>query len=478
MNSILLGFSFFMILFMSIGLSASRFQQSTVSDYLLGSKTIGPFLNALSAASTNCSGFMFIGLIGLSYSQGIYAFWFAIGIILGSFCIWYGILPTLKKQFDTQQSLTYIDVILPLPTNNNASSKPTPRWDRILAGLITLLFLSVYAAAQLKAGSKATAHLFNWDISYGIIISALIILVYCFSGGYRATVWSDAAQSFVMMGAMGLLLGVSLYQLGGFSSLITELENQSPRLTQLFPTDQSIWTTFVFGLGWVLIGIGSVAQPHIMIRPLSIPSIQDLPSTRRVFYTYYILFTLMSISVGICARALLPMDLTAFDPEVALPSLADEHLPAILVGVILAGIFASSISTADSQILTCSTVLGKDLKVNRSNNVTIQKIITILVIVFISIIALQAMDSVFNLVILSWSLLAAVFVPIVLFAVTTIRLSSFYRLLWMLISLTLFLIGKYQWIHVPIHPLILAWLPSVGMVLYKKKFSRKAITEP
>ena len=87
MNHILLGFGFFMILFMGIGLNAARFQQSTVSDFLLGNKTIGPVLNALSAASTNCSGFMFIGLIGLSYSQGVYAFWFAIGIILGSFGI-------------------------------------------------------------------------------------------------------------------------------------------------------------------------------------------------------------------------------------------------------------------------------------------------------------------------------------------------------------------------------------------------------
>ena len=90
-----LTFSLFMISFLVIGLSAAKARQTSVEDFLIGGRTIKPWLNALSAASTNCSGFMFIGLIGLSYQQGIYAFWFVIGIILGSLWVWYGLVSSL-----------------------------------------------------------------------------------------------------------------------------------------------------------------------------------------------------------------------------------------------------------------------------------------------------------------------------------------------------------------------------------------------
>ena len=171
--------------------------------------------------------------------------------------------------------------------------------------------------------------------------------------------------------------------------------------------------------------------------------------------------------MGICARALMPMDLANFDPEVALPSLSQQHLPELLVGVILAGIFASSISTADSQILTCSTVIGKDLGLNQTNKIGIQKGITVLVICLIAFVAIQAMDSVFNLVILSWSLLAAVFVPLVLLNIQNINLTPNLRVLMISLSLGLFLIGTYFGAGLPVHPLLIAWAPSLVFVLLK-----------
>ena len=84
MSSAALTFAFFMLSFLVIGLSAAKSQKKTVSDYLIGGREIRPWLNALSAASTNCSGFMFIGLIGVSYTQGMFTYWFVIGVMLGS----------------------------------------------------------------------------------------------------------------------------------------------------------------------------------------------------------------------------------------------------------------------------------------------------------------------------------------------------------------------------------------------------------
>src|SRR5690606_10269829 len=88
---------------------------------------------------------------------------------------------------------------------------------RRLGGLITILFLGVYAAAQLNAGSKALHALLGWDYESGAIIGAIIVLLYCFAGGIRASIWTDAAQSFVMIGAMALMFFISIAEIGGIS---------------------------------------------------------------------------------------------------------------------------------------------------------------------------------------------------------------------------------------------------------------------
>ena len=401
MSSAGLTFAFFMLSFLVIGLSAAKSQKKTVSDYLIGGREIRPWLNALSAASTNCSGFMFIGLIGVSYTQGMFTYWFVIGVMLGSLLIWYQWIPSLRARAGELKANTYLDVILPREPVERNSKLALDRW---FVGVITLLFLSIYAAAQFKAGTKAMQSIFDWPPELGIWMSASLIPNYCLSGRFGATVWSDAAQSAVMLIAMGLLACTSLYHLGGLQALLNNLQTQDPELATLFPSTKGILASLGAGLAWAMIGIGSLGQPHIMIRPIALPSTSDVPATRRVFFTYYLAFMVLSVLVGVCTRALLPPSLGAFDHELALPRLAADQLPSALIGVILAGIFASSISTADSQVLSCSAILGGDLRSSPQQSVRGQKkIATFIVIVIVALIATWAPTNVFTLVILAWS---------------------------------------------------------------------------
>lgn len=467
-----LTFSLFMLSFLVIGLSAARVREASVSDYLLGGRTIKPWLNALSAASTNCSGFMFIGLIGLSYKLGFYAFWFVFGIILGSLIVWYGIVPRLRHLAGDLHALTYLDVILPKKLNNDRStqhikenSKITIGIDRWVAGLITLVFLSVYAAAQLKAGTKAMHSMFDWPPTLGIWMSAGLILIYCLSGGYRATVWSDAAQSLVMFVAMLLLAITSLNELGGLSGLFERLDAQSPSLTQLFNDQKGIWASLGSGVAWTLVGMGSLGQPHVMIRPIALPSVDDVPATRRVFFSYYILFVILSVFVGICARALIPMTEVTFDPELALPTLASAQLPAALLGLILAGVFASAVSTADSQVLSCSAVIASDLRSTTQRNYFAQKLATIIVLVAVALIATWAPANVFTLVILAWSALAAPFVPLAVAACYRIPLTIHTRLAILILGLLIFGLCRTFGTFGQLHELFICWLCAFILIL-------------
>ena len=472
MNIAALTFSLFMISFLVIGLSAARARQDSVEDFLIGGRTIKPWLNALSAASTNCSGFMFIGLIGLSYRQGIYAFWFVIGIILGSLWVWYGLVSSLRSRAGQLNANTYLDVVLPRlslsqvgrPTSQSpqytASSVSSVGWDRWLAGIVILFFLAIYAAAQLKAGTKAMHSVFGWPAEIGIWMSATLILLYCLSGGFRATVWSDAAQSAVMLIAMTLLAWISLSALGGIQGMLSALASQSTdtlQLNRLFPDSEPLWMSLLTGLGWTLVGVGCLGQPHVMIRPIALPHVDDVPKTRRIFFIYYVIFVILSVLVGVCARALIPMSTGEFDPELALPELASQQLPAALIGVVLAGVFASAVSTADSQVLSCSAILGQDLRSGSRQSYRGQRLATVIVLVVIALIATWAPANVFTLVILSWSALAAPFVPLAVASCLGFTYTPIHRLMVMMICLCVFGLCRVFEAPLGMHELLCTW---------------------
>ena len=459
MDTALITFSLFMLIFLGIGVSAIRVREDSVDDYLIGGREMGPWLSALSAASTNCSGFMFIGLIGLSYTLGVYAFWFLIGIVAGTFWVWRVFVPKMREVSGEQEATTYLQFILPAssPSQPPIDRRPNIEIDRWLAGLITLFFLALYAAAQLQAGTKALHSLFDWPPYAGIWMSAGLILLYCLTGGYRASVWSDAAQSVVMFVAMSLLAYTSLDQLGGWSGMLDRLSAQDVHLSQLFPSDAPLYKGWLSGFSWACLGVGCLGQPHIMIRPIALKSVSDVAPTRRIFFSYYILFVAISVLVGVCARALIPLGTNPFDPELALPQLASAQLSPALIGVILAGVFASTISTADSQVLSCSAVLGQDLSEVGRHSYKRQRWATMTVILAVAALATFAPSSVFTLVILAWSALAAPFVPLVVLRCLRRSLTPNQRLGVMLSALSVFALCRMFGAPWMLSELLYAW---------------------
>lgn len=281
-----------------------------------------------------------------------------------------------------------------------------------LAGLVTVLFLGTYAGAQLHAGSKALHVLFGWNYSVGAILGAGIVLIYCYAGGIRASIWTDAAQSLIMLSAMGVMLWIAFSSVGGFRAVWNQLHLIDPSLTNFIPPNLKFGFP-VYLLSWLAAGIGVVGQPHIVVRTMAIRSTQDLPTARRIYFLWYSAFTTASIGVGLVSRILIPQ-ISQFDPELALPKLALDLLPSILVGLVLAGLFAATMSTADSQVLSCSAALTHDIYPQRERVYFKTKMGTLLVIVIALVIALTSTENVFTLVIISWSALASGLGPLVL----------------------------------------------------------------
>ena len=146
---------------------------------------------------------------------------------------------------------------------------------------------------------------------------------------------------------------------------------------------------------------------------MAIESTDAMPKATAIYLTWYAVFSFGSILVGLSARVLLP-ELISGDSELALPLLANQLLPSLFVGGILAGIFSATISTADSQIIACSSTITQDLAPKFKDNYLAVKCFTLLIMSLAVIIALFGSQSVYQLVIVGWSVMAAVLGPLLL----------------------------------------------------------------
>ena len=402
---IAIGFLIFLFAFLVIGLLSARISKGNANDYLIADKAVKPWLVGLSAVATNNSGYMFIGMIGFTYEVGLQSVWLMIGWIIGDLCANLSAVKEMRKAAARDNIHSFGGLLAHWYGQNHTVL-------RRLVGLLTVFFLTIYAAAQLKAGSKAVFALLDWDLWVGIVAGAFIILCYSWAGGIRASIWTDAAQSFVMIFGMFLLMICGYNSVTESGPLLDQLQAVNNNYMNLFPSG-TWWSVSLFILGWVGGGMAIIGQPHIAIRFMSIDSVNNINKMRTWYYLWFTFFYGATIIVGLLARLILT-DTAGFDEEVALPLMAEELLSPLFVGVILAALFAATMSTADSQILSCSAAITRDFKQSNEHSLIVAKITTISILIIASTLGLWNNKTVFAMVLDAWGMLGAAFAPLII----------------------------------------------------------------
>lgn len=417
-------FVFFLVAFTLVGILSARKKQATSEDYLVASRNVNPWLTALSAVSTNNSGYMFIGLIGFAWRDGLEAIWITIGFVVGDFLTWLWVHRRVRAQSEAVGASSVPSL---LATDHlGRVSRPIA----IATGALTFFFLGGYAAAQLKAGSATLTALFGWPLWAGSVIGVFVVVIYCFSGGIRASIWTDSVQSVVMIVSMALLLGYCFLEVGGIDALFTRLTEIDPKLVEWTPRGLK-FGVLLYLIGFVFAGIGTVGQPHILIRFMAIDAVDSIKKARNIYFVWYTLFSIAALAVGLYARVILPNLTRGLEgaaaisaSEGALPTMAVALLPSILVGVMLAGIFSATMSTADSQILSCSAAVTQDMFPRWQESYTASKVATLSVAGVALAIALFATSGVFSLVLVAWSALASTLGPLLLIRLAKLPLPT------------------------------------------------------
>jgi len=451
MDLVLVGsFILFMTAFAGIGLASMLVKEDTTDDYLVAGRGMHPALAALSAVSTWNSGYMFIGFIGFTFTMGYSIVWIAFGSMAGQIVAWIWLYKFIQESAN-ERGLRSLSSLV-----SEATGSPEAK----LAAILSILFLSVYAAAQLTSGGKALYVMLGWSEAIGILIGFVLVVAYCYAGGIRASIWTDAAQSSVMIIGSTLLCWVALGEIGGFSGLHSGLEAQNANLTSIVPADLGFGVTlwaFAFFLG----GLSVAGQPQVVTRVMTLGSDKDRKTAMLWFFAWQTPFLLIMTIIGLSSRVVFTG--SDFDPELGLPMLAMETLGPFWVGLILASIFAATMSTADSQVLACTAAFTDDVMPEISQDHKKTKAVTLGVAAFATAISIFGLyvpggDSVFSLVVLAVYGLGSIFVPILIIRWAEYEPDTTHTIAMMVAALT----GVIAWRLMGLNDEVFESIPGMG----------------
>ncbi|MEC8258527.1 MAG: sodium/proline symporter, partial [Candidatus Thermoplasmatota archaeon] len=368
-NEILILFSFllFMGIFAGVGIASMWVKQDTTDDYLVAGRGMHPALAALSAVSTWNSGYMFIGFIGFIFLQGYSAIWIALVSTIGQLVAWIWLYKYIQKEGSDRN----------LRSLSSLVSSKTGAHEAKIAAILSVFFLAIYAAAQLTAGGVALNSMLEWPETTGILIGFFLVVAYCYAGGIRASIWTDAAQSSVMIVGSTILCVVAMGEVGGLSGLHNELVSIDPSMVNIYPSGLKFGATLwiaAFFLG----GLGVAGQPQVVSRVMTLKDDSDRKQAMVWFFVWQTPFIALMFIIGLACRAIFDGTLSVDEAESGLPMLAQSLNP-ILGGVILASIFAATMSTADSQVLACTAAITDDIKPEWKQNHGRTKQVTLVV---------------------------------------------------------------------------------------------------
>jgi sodium/proline symporter len=345
-----------------------------------------------------------LGAVAMGYTMGLSGVVMGLAWFLGDLTFW-SFFPEKFNRIARDRDCTTIPELLSsgIPGKGSVAI-------RQVAGLLIVVLVGAYTAAQFSAAAKTLNVFFDLNMNIGIIISALAILAYCTTGGLRASLWTDVVQAIVMLGITTGMLTVAYVAGGGFSAVHEGLYAIDPSLTN-FTGTFSAWALVAFVLGYAAAAFGfGISQPQIIVRLLAGSSPEKTRKAKWI-YVLFIQYTWHCMTLfGMTARLLIPgID----DPEQALPIYAFQNFDPWLIGVILAGIFSAIASTADSQVLVSSSSLAIDVapsfykKMSSRFGVRYQQAVTFVVGTSAALAAIFFSSSVFALILFAVSMLAS-----------------------------------------------------------------------
>lgn len=457
MTQILIGISIvaYLAIVVAIGILFSKKNKNT-DDFYLGGRKLGPLVTAMSAEASDMSSWLLMGLPGLAYLTGIAeASWTAIGLAIGTYVNWLVVAKRIRNYSQAYDAFTLPDFFSKRFGNSKAIT--------FISALMIVIFFIPYTASGFSACGKLFSDLFGIDYFTAMIVSAAIIVTYCTLGGFLAASTTDLIQSIVMTIALIVVVVFGIQVAGGLNAVIDNA-SQLPGYLDLFhtyaPTTNTAQPYSILSICSMLAwGLGYFGMPHVLLRFMAIKDENKLRLSRRVASVWVVISLTVAVFIGVVGYSMSKagaIDMLAGSNSekiiVRIANLLSTYGPlaAIIAGVILAGILAATMSTADSQLLASASSVSQNLlrecfqiKISEKASLIVARVTVVVISVMAVVLASDPDSSVFEIVSFAWAGFGATFGPIVLMSLFWKRANKYGVIAGMISGGAMIFIWKY-----------------------------------
>lgn len=406
----------YLLAMLAIGFVFSK-NNSDSKDFYLGGRKMGPIVTAMSAEASDMSSWLLMGLPGLAYLTGVAnPAWTAIGLGIGTWFNWLIVARRLRRYSANINAIT-------VPEFYSKRYHDNSNVLNAIAALVIIVFFIPYTASGFAACGKLFNSLFGVDYMVAMLISAAVIVGYTIMGGFKAVSTTDLIQSIVMTIALVVVVTFGISKAGGVEAVIDNAKSLpgylSMKASYDVGTNSSTPYSFLTIVSTIAWGLGYFGMPHILLRFMAIKDEKKLVLSRRIATIWVFIAMGITIFIGMVGLGMTKAGelgfLSGSSSEtiiVEIAGLISRHgvLAAIIAGLILAGILAATMSTADSQMLAAASSVSQNIvqdffkvKISEKKSLLVARL-TIVVISLIGVfLARDPNSSVFNIVSFAWA---------------------------------------------------------------------------
>lgn len=444
---ILWAFVLYLAVMIGIGLYYSR-KQKSLSQYILGDRSLGPWLTSLSAEASDMSGWMLMGLPGYAYLHDLSAFWTASGLILGTWANWV----LTAKRLRTYTEIADNSLTIPDYLSNRFKDKKNIL--RFICAIFIMIFFIIYTSSGFVAAGKLFNTIFNIPYTTALLIGTFVVVFYTFLGGFGAVALTDFVQGTMMFFTVLYVPVAATFALGGPAPTWHALSKEGADFFSLLPPSSSGMANLILFLSCAGWGLGYFGQPHILVRFMAIGNPNDLKKSTHIAMVWVIISLMAAIAMGIIGKAFLTTPLENANAERVFIIMSQQLSTPFFTGIIWSAILAAIMSTASSQLLVTASAVAKDLyqpfihKGASQKELLLVSRITVLVVALIAIfLAADPNSYIFQIVSYAWAGFGACFGPAILLSLYWKRMTLRGAYAGVLVGgITVLIWRQFQWL--------------------------------
>lgn len=402
-------FVLYIIVLIAIGI-VTYLRAKSYSDYTLAGRSNNKWVTAISAESSDMSGWLLMGLPGAAFAGGFSSIWIMIGLIFGTMVNWMYVANRLRIATEAYNVYSITEFFEKRVNDKDGSVA-------LVSGIALIIFMIINSSAEIIGCGKLMNATFALEYETGIVVGLVIVVIYTFLGGYMAVSWSNLFQGSIMFIALLFVPIAVLLDVGGVTPAVQAVFKRSPEFFQFFNGATGFFPRLSIALGGLGVGFCYFGMVHVLTCFMSIKNSSEIKDSTFIATTWVSLSTFGAIMIGMIGAYLFP---NIGDPEQIFFAMGRSYFPSYLLGLFAAAVMAAILSSVSAYVIVAAAAFGVNIMkhykkdASEAKLVRMQRIAVVIISLLAFLMSLKS-DVVFAVALLASAGLGASFGPLVLF---------------------------------------------------------------